>query len=91
MGPRSQQGIVDAITGLTDAIGSLVTELRMQRVSIAKLSAQRVLDKEDTAADLSSLGALVLEQEQKVNRLHLVSGARSNFGPPPIPRRTPPR
>ena len=92
MGPRSQQGIVNAINGLTDAIGSLVTELRMQRVSIAKLSAQRVLDKEDHTADLNSLGALVLEQEQKVNRLHLVQpGGRPSFGPnampPPLPRR----
>jgi hypothetical protein len=88
MGPNSQRSIVGALNGLTDAIGALVTELRMQRVSIAKLSAQRILDKEDHAADLNSLGALVLEQEQKVNRLHLVQpGGRPNFGPPPLPRR----
>lgn len=106
MGPDSQKGIVGAINGLTDAIGALVTELRMQRVTIAKLAAQRVIDKEDTAEELSTLGALVVEQERKVNQLHLVRPAATHAAgqgtldalktprvasPPPMPARRPPR
>jgi len=67
--------IAEALDGLADAMRSVVVELRLQRVAIAKLAAQRELDKEETHDTIDQLGQRVVRQEGRVGRLELVRPA----------------
>ncbi len=73
MGPRAQKALADSNDAQLDALGHILTEMRAQRATLARVCARLGIEIEDREAGDKGLGRQVVEQEREIQRLKLVT------------------
>jgi hypothetical protein len=66
MGPESKDRLADVLENLTAAIGSMVTEQKLQRVMLARISARLAIEVDDRIEADSQLGRVQVEHSRKL-------------------------
>lgn len=63
--------LADSLDALTSTIGCLITELRMQRAQVSRLSAALGIEIEDREESDRAHGLRLVEHEREINRLKI--------------------
>lgn len=73
MGPISKDRLADSLDALTETLGHVLTEQRLQRATLARIGAHLSIEIEDRIEGDSQLGKVQVEHERKINHLALVA------------------
>lgn len=74
MGPKAHKVIAEGQHALLDVQAHILTELRAQRVTLARICAKLEIEIEDRSEADDRLGARMVEHEREINRLKLANG-----------------